>query len=92
MIKQREEAANIYKEQNRPELEEQELEEIKIINEFMPEQMSEEETKNACQEVVKEVGAESLRDMGKCMNAIKQKYAGKMDLSKASSIIKNTLQ
>ena len=92
MIKQREESAKIYQEQNRPELAQQENEEIKVISEFMPEQMDDEQTKNVCQEVIKEVGAESLRDMGKCMNAIKQKYSGEIDISKASSIIKGELQ
>ena len=92
MVKQREESARIYEEGNRLELAEAEREEIAIINDFLPEQMSEDEIKKACEAVIAEIGAQGLRDMGKCMAVLKERYAGKMDFSKASALIKTLLQ
>ncbi|MEM8750790.1 MAG: GatB/YqeY domain-containing protein [Pseudomonadota bacterium] len=91
MIKQREESAKVYEEQSRLDLAEQEREEIEIIREYLPKQMDEEEVRQACAKVVAEVNGESLRDMGKCMNALKQKYPGKLDVGKASSVVKELL-
>ena len=92
MVKQREESARIYEEGSRIELAEAEREEITIISEFLPQQMSEDEIKQACADVITEIGAQGLRDMGKCMAALKERYAGKMDFTKASAIVKSLLQ
>lgn len=92
MIKQREESAKIYEEAGRAELAENEREEIAIIAAFLPEQMSDEEIRVACTETIAEINAEGLRDMGKVMAALKEKYAGEMDFSKASSFVKDLLK
>jgi uncharacterized protein YqeY len=92
MVKQREESAKAFEEGGRLELAEQERNEIAIIRDFMPKQFGEEEVRQACQKVITEVGAEGLRDMGRCMNALKEKYAGQMDFSKASGVVKGLLQ
>lgn len=91
MIKQREESARIYEEQSRLDLAEQEREEMEIIREYLPKQMDAEEVLAACKEVIAEVNGESLRDMGKCMNALKERYPGKIDFSKASGVVKELL-
>jgi uncharacterized protein YqeY len=92
MVKQREESATAFEQGNRLELAEQERQEIVIIREFMPKQLGEDETRNAVRDVIAEVGAEGLRDMGRCMNALKEKFPGKMDFGKASGIVKTMLQ
>jgi uncharacterized protein YqeY len=92
MIKQRQESARLYEEGNRLELAEQEREEIGIIRDFLPRQLEEEAVKRACAEVISEVGADGLRDMGRCMNALREKYPGRMDFGKASGIVKGLLQ
>ena len=92
MVKQREESATAFEQGNRLELAEQERQEIVIIREFMPKQLGEDETRNAVRAVIAEVGAEGLRDMGRCMNALKEKFPGKMDFGKASGIVKTMLQ
>ena len=91
MIKQREESARIYEEQSRLDLAEQEREEIEIIREYMPRQMDEDEVRNVCAKVIAEVEGASLRDMGKCMNALKERYPGKIDFGKASGVVKEML-
>jgi hypothetical protein len=91
MIKQRNESAAIYEEAGRIDLAQQEREEIDIIAAFLPRQLSEEEMAEACREAVEEVGAESLKDMGKCMGALKEHYAGRMDFGKASTLVKKIL-
>ncbi|PSJ60501.1 GatB/YqeY domain-containing protein [Kumtagia ephedrae] len=92
MVKQREESAAAFEQGSRLELAEQERQEIAIIREFLPRQLGEDEVKRACRQVVDEVGAGGLRDMGRCMNALKEKYPGKMDFGKASGIVKELLQ
>jgi uncharacterized protein YqeY len=92
MIKQREESAKIYEENARLELAEQEREEIAVIQQFLPAQLSEQEVEKACASVVEETGAHGLRDMGKCMSVLKERYAGQMDFSKASGKVKTLLQ
>ena len=92
MVKQREESAKLFEEGNRLELAEQEREEIDIIRGFLPRQLGEEQVKQLCAKVVAEVGADGLRDMGKCMNELKQRYPGRMDFSKASGVVKTLLQ
>lgn len=91
MVKQREESTQIYAEAGRPELAEQEREEMEIIRSFMPRQLSEEEMRSACEEVVREVGATGLRDMGKTMAALKERYPGQMDFGRASCVVKGML-
>ena len=92
MVKQREESAKIYEDAGRAELAAQEREEIEIIKGFMPEQMSEDKIRQLCQSVVSETGAQGLRDMGKCMNVLKEKYPGQMDFAKASGMVKDLLK
>jgi uncharacterized protein YqeY len=92
MIKQREESARLYEEGNRLELAEQERAEIEIIRDFMPKQLGDAEIRQAAMQVIEEIGASGLRDMGKSMNVLKERYAGQMDFSKASSIVKEILQ
>ena len=91
MIKQRNESCEVYKKAGRNELLENEKKEIEVINTFLPKQLSEEETKKICEEVIKSVGASSMKDMGKVMGALKSKHADTLDFSKVSSIIKGLL-
>jgi len=91
MIKQRRESARTYEEAGRLELAQQELEEIDIISEFMPKQLSEEDVRQVCENIVTELGAVGLKDMGRTMGALKAKYAGQMDFGKASRIVKELL-
>ena len=92
MIKQREESAKLYEDGGRQELAAQERAEIEIIRDFMPKQMSEAEIRAATSQVIAETEASGLRDMGKVMNALKEKFAGQMDFSKASALVKELLQ
>ncbi len=92
MIKQREESARVYDQGGRPELAEQERQEITIINEFLPEQFSEEKVRELCVAIIAEIGAQGLRDMGKVINALKERHPGQMDFAKASSILKELLK
>lgn len=92
MVKQREEFARIYEEGNRIELAEGERAEIAIISDFLPTQMSDDEVKVACEAVIADIGAQGLRDMGKVMAALKERYAGQMDFTKASALVKTLLQ
>ena len=92
MIKQRDESARIYEDNGRPELAAQEREEISIIKSFMPEQLPEEKVRELCASVINETGAQGLRDMGRCMNALKERYPGQMDFAKASGVVKDLLK
>jgi uncharacterized protein YqeY len=92
MIKQRLESARQYEEGKRPELAAQEREEIEIIKEFLPQQLDEAELRAAVAEAIKATGAESVKDMGKCMAELKARYAGRMDFAKASQAVKELLQ
>lgn len=91
MYKQRIEAANIYKEQNRPDLEEPELFQANIIKAYLPEQMSEEQVKAVIAETIKEVGASGPADMPKVMGPVMQKLQGKADGKMISSLVKQLL-
>jgi uncharacterized protein YqeY len=91
MIKQREESAATYDTGGRPELAAGEREEIAIIREFMPRALSDDETRQAVAAVIAETGAASVKDMGKVMGALKQRYAGQMDFGKAGAIVKEQL-
>ncbi len=92
MIKQRRESVALSEQGGRQELADAETAEIAVIEGFLPRQMSEEETKAAIDAIVGETGASSLKDMGKVMAALKEKYAGAMDMSKASGLVKARLQ
>ncbi len=91
MIKQREDSITAFVAGNRPELAENERGEIAVIREFMPKQMSPEDAKAAIAAVIGETGAASIKDMGKVMNALKERYAGQMDFGKASGAVKEAL-
>jgi uncharacterized protein YqeY len=91
MIKQRVDSAKTYAEAGRQELADQELREIKVIEEFLPKQLSDDEIRAAVQTVITSVGAASIRDMGKVMGSLKAQYAGQMDFGKAGGIVKELL-
>ena len=91
MIKQRNESCEVYEKAGRSELLENEKKEIGVINNFLPKQLSEEETKKICQDTIKSTGASSMKDMGKIMGVLKSKHADTLDFSKVSSIIKGLL-
>jgi uncharacterized protein YqeY len=92
MIKQRDESAKIYDEGKRPELAAKEREEIAIIQGYMPEQISDDQTREIIAAVIAEIGASGIKDMGKCMAVLKERYAGQMDFAKASGILKDLLK
>ena len=91
MVKQREESIGLYEQGGRLELAQQEREEIGVIERFLPKQMDEAETKAAVEKAMAEVGAQTLKDMGKVMGALKQAYAGRMDMAKAGQLVKQKL-
>jgi len=91
MVKSRQESMEIYDTNGRPELAQLEREEIAIIQEFLPKQMSEDEVKAAIAAAVAETGAASIKDMGKVVSALKAKFAGQMDFAKASVAVKGML-
>ena len=91
MIKQRNESCEVYKKAGRTELLENETKEIGVIEKFLPKQLNDEETKKICEEVIKTVGATSMKDMGKVMGVLKSKHADSLDFSKVSGIIKGLL-
>ena len=91
MIKQREESEKIYTDAGRAELAKQEAEEIAIIREFLPQQLSGKEVEMAVGEAIAKAGATSIKDMGKVMAELKARYAGQMDFAKASALVKSKL-
>lgn len=91
MIKQREESSRLYDEGGRPELAAEERDEIEVIREFLPHQLDEAELAEAVDAVVAETEAQSLRDMGKVMGLLKERYRGQIDLGKAGALIKSKL-
>lgn len=91
MTKQRQESAKTYEEAGRLDLSERELAEIKVIEEFLPRQLTDGEIQSAVSEAINEVGASSIRDMGKVMGALKGKYAGQMDFGAVGALVKNNL-
>ena len=92
MIKQRDESIDIYKKNNRQDLLEVEQKEHEILSSFLPKQLSEEETKNICNEMVKKLNATSIKDMGKVMGVLKKEYSDNLDFSKAGSYLKRNTQ
>lgn len=91
MVKQRQESARAYEEGGRLELAEKELAEIKVIDEFLPRQLSLSEAESAVDAAIAAVGASSIRDMGKVMAELKTKYTGQMDFAKAGPMVKSRL-
>ncbi len=91
MTKQRQESFDIYDKAGRKDLADQEREEIEIIASFMPKQMSEAEARAAIEAAIKDTGAAGMKDMGKVMAALKERHAGKMDVAKASGLVKGLL-
>ena len=91
MVRQRRESIELYEKGARSELADQEREEIAIIEEYLPRQLSEHEVTDAAMKLVAEVGAKGIKDMGKVMAQLKARYAGQLDLAKASAIVKNIL-
>ena len=91
MIKQRAESIEIYKRGNRQDLLEVEQKEHEIISSFLPKQLSEEETKSICNEMIKKLNAGTLKEMGKIMGALKEEYSDNLDFSKAGSYLKEIL-
>lgn len=91
LVKQRQESLDIYEKQNREDLAVTEREEIEVIQRYLPAAMSEEELKNAIQEIIRETGAESMKDMGKVMQIAQERLAGKADGKTMASIVRNQL-
>ena len=91
MIKQRAESIEIYTKNNRQDLLEVEQKEQEILSGFLPQQLSEEDTKKICEEIASKVGASSIKDMGKVMGELKKQYPDNLDFAKAGSILKELL-
>ncbi|MSO72838.1 MAG: GatB/YqeY domain-containing protein [Rhodospirillaceae bacterium] len=91
MIKQRRESIVLYQQGNRPELAKQEQDEIEIIQSFMPEQMDDAEVAAAVKAAIEKAGAATVKDTGKVMAILKEQYAGRMDFSRVSGVVKQSL-
>ena len=91
MVKQRQESLDIYTKAGRTELADQEREEIEIISAYLPKQMSDIEAASAISALIKEIEAETIRDMGRTMAALKQRFAGRMDFGRAGAQVKKLL-
>lgn len=91
MVKQREDSSAQYEKGGRPDLAAQEQAEIEVIREFMPRQLSEQEIESAVTGVIEELDAAGLKDMGKCMGALKERYSGAMDFGRAGAMMKKAL-
>ena len=91
MIKQRSESIEVYKKNNRNDLLEIEENEVNVLSEYLPKQMSEEETISICKQIIEKTGAHSIKEMGKVMGELKQNYSDTIDFSKAGALIKDLL-
>ena len=91
MLKQRSESIDIYKKNNRTDLLEVEQSEYNILSGFLPKQLGDEETKKICAELISQLGASSIKDMGKVMGELKKLYSDKIDFAKAGPVIKELL-
>jgi uncharacterized protein len=91
MVRQRQESLAIYEGAGRADLAEQEREEIAVINTFLPKAMEPEEVRAAIKAIITELGATSIKDMGKVVGALKERFPGKLDFSKASPVVKELL-
>ena len=91
MVKQRRESIALYRQGNRPELAQQEEEEIAVIESFLPQQMGEEEIAAAAKEAIASTGAAGVKDMGKVMTALRERHAGVIDMARAGAVVKQLL-
>ena len=91
MIKQRSESIEVYKKNNRNDLLEIEENEVNVLSEYLPKQMSEEETISICKQIIEKTGANSIKEMGKVMGELKQNHSDTIDFSKAGALIKDLL-
>ena len=91
MMKQRAESIDIYKKNNRADLLEIEQNEFNILSSFLPKQLSDEDTKKICEEIISKLGANSIKDMGKVMGELKKQHADEIDFSKAGALLKELL-
>ncbi len=91
MIKQRNDSIKMYVDGNRQDLADKELSEIKVIERFLPKQMSDAEIEDVVKAIIASTGAASMKDMGKVMGALKAQYVGKLDFGKANIVVKNCL-
>jgi uncharacterized protein YqeY len=92
MIDQRRQAIVDYKARGKTELAEQEKQEIAILSDFMPQQMNDQEMHQACRQTIEDLDAKGLRDVGRCVTILKERYQGQLNLCKASSLVKTMLQ
>ena len=91
MVRQRHDSIEMYQKGDRPDLVEKEEAEIEVIERFLPKQLTEDETKTAVEEVIGELEASTIKDMGRVMGELKKRYAGRMDFGKASGLVKGRL-
>ena len=91
MIKQRSESIEMYKKNNRKDLQEEEEKEIEVISQYLPQQLSDEDTRKLCSEIINSTGASSIKDMGKVMGELKKNNADKIDFSRAGAMLKELL-
>ncbi len=91
MIKQRQESSKTYRDADRPELADREEEEIEVVKRFLPQQMNENEVKETVEGLISELGVSDIKEMGKVMAELKTRYAGKLDMSRASGMVKERL-
>jgi len=91
MIKQRSESIDVYKKNNRNDLLEIEQGEVSVISEYLPKQLSEEDTKKICSEIINSTGASSIKDIGRVMGELKKKHTDTVDFAKAGAILKELL-
>jgi uncharacterized protein YqeY len=91
MVKQRAESIDIYKKNNRTDLLEVEQNEYDLLTNFLPKQLSDEDTKKICEDTIKKMGATSIKDMGKVMGSLKGQYSDELDFAKAGSFLKELL-
>ena len=92
MVKQRNDSCEAYQKAGRKDLYDKEMKEIKIINEFLPKQLDEAQTKELCETLIKQLNAQSMKDMGKIMGELKKTHGDTLDFSKVSKIIKELLK
>ncbi len=91
MVKQRRDSIAMYEQGGRPDLASQEAEEIAVIESFLPTPLAEDEVADVVAEVIDDIGARTMKDMGRTMAALKERYAGRMDFAKASALVKDRL-
>tara|TARA_B100000470_G_scaffold185911_1_gene151243 strand:- start:179 stop:640 length:462 start_codon:yes stop_codon:yes gene_type:complete len=91
MIKQRSESIEIYKKNDRQDLLEVEQSEVQILSDYLPKQLSDDETKKICSETISKVGASTIQDMGKVMGELKKQYVDNLDFAKAGSLLRELL-